>query len=113
MPCKDLATVAPDGLQRQITPDWFDRYSHRLEDYRLPSTQADRQQLAVTIGQDGFALLTAVAAPTAPVGSGSALPSTCYAGSGGSSMTPQRPRSAGAPRRFAPACPAHLLPLRC
>ena len=40
----DLATVAPDGLQRQITPDWFDRYRHRLEDYRLPSTQAERQQ---------------------------------------------------------------------
>ena len=64
----DLATVAPDWLQRQITPDWFDRYRHRLEDYRLPSTQAERHQLAVIIGQDGFSLLTAVYAPTAPVG---------------------------------------------
>jgi transposase len=64
----DVATVAPDWLQRQITPDWFDRYSHRLEDYRLPSTKEERQQLAVTIGRDGFHLLTAVQAPTAPLG---------------------------------------------
>ena len=64
----DLATVAPDWLQRQITPDWFDRYGHRLEDYRLPSRKEDRQLLAVTIGQDGFSLLTAVSAPTAPAG---------------------------------------------
>ena len=64
----DVATVAPDWLQRQITPDWFDRYSHRLEDYRLPSTTEDRQPLAATIGRDGFHLRTAVQAPTAPVG---------------------------------------------
>lgn len=64
----DMATVAPAWLQGQITPDWFDRYSHRLEDARLPSTKEDRQQLAVTIGRDGFQLLTALQAPTAPVG---------------------------------------------
>ena len=64
----DVATVAPDWLQRQITPDGCDRYSHRLEDDRLPSTTEDRQQLAATIGRDGFHLLTAVQAPTAPVG---------------------------------------------
>ena len=64
----DLATVAPDWLQCQITPDWFDRSSHRLEDYRLPSTKEERPQLAVTIGRDGFHLLTAVQAPTAPMG---------------------------------------------
>lgn len=64
----DVATGAPDWPQRQITPDWFDRSRHRLEDSRLPSTQEERQQLAGTIGHDGFALLTAVSAPTAPVG---------------------------------------------
>jgi transposase len=64
----DVATVAPDWLQRQITPDWFDRYSHRLEDSRLPAAKEDRHQVAVTIGRDGFQLLTAVQAPTAPVG---------------------------------------------
>ena len=64
----DVATVVPDGLQRQITPDWLDRYRHRLEDSRLPSTTEDRQPLAATMGRDGFHLLTAVQAPTAPVG---------------------------------------------
>ena len=64
----DLATVAPAWLRRQVTPDWFDRSSHRLEDYRLPSTQEELHQLAVTIGRDGFPLLTAVQAPTAPLG---------------------------------------------
>jgi transposase len=64
----DVATVAPDWLQRQITPDWFDRYSHRLEDTRLPATKEERQHLAITIGRDGFQLLTAVQAPTAPGG---------------------------------------------
>jgi hypothetical protein len=44
-----LATVAPDWLQRQVTPDWFDRSSHRMEAYRLPSTNEERQQLAVTM----------------------------------------------------------------
>lgn len=64
----DVATVAPDWLQHQITPGWFDRYRHRLEDARLPSTKEEREQLAVTIGQDGFQLLRAVQAPGAPDG---------------------------------------------
>jgi transposase len=64
----DVATVAPAWLQGQITPAWFDRYRHRLEEARLPATQEDRQQLAVTIGRDGFQLLRAVYAPTAPAG---------------------------------------------
>lgn len=63
-----LATVAPDGLQRQSTPDGFDRSRHRLADSRLPSTPEERQPLAVTMGRDGFPLRTAVRAPTAPLG---------------------------------------------
>src|SRR5947209_5116018 len=31
----DLATLAPDWLVQHITPDWFERYSHRVENYRL------------------------------------------------------------------------------
>ena len=31
----DLATLAPDWLAKQISPDWFERYSHRVENYRL------------------------------------------------------------------------------
>jgi transposase len=32
----DLAALAPDWLVRQISSDWFERYSHRVENYRLP-----------------------------------------------------------------------------
>src|SRR5213593_4631156 len=32
----DLATLAPEWLVGQISPDWFERYSHRVENYRLP-----------------------------------------------------------------------------
>jgi len=31
----DLAALAPDWLVSQISPDWFERYSHRAENYRL------------------------------------------------------------------------------
>ncbi len=62
----DLADVAPDWLRAQITPDWFDRYRQRVEEYRLPTDKEERRQLAETIGRDGFALLTALDAPTAP-----------------------------------------------
>jgi transposase len=31
----DLAALAPDWLVRQINSDWFERYSHRVENYRL------------------------------------------------------------------------------
>jgi transposase len=31
----DLATLAPEWLIQQISPDWFERDSHRVENYRL------------------------------------------------------------------------------
>lgn len=31
----DLALLAPDWLVKQVSPDWFERYSHRVENYRL------------------------------------------------------------------------------
>jgi transposase len=62
----DLATVAPDWLQTQIAPEWGERYAVRIEEYRLPKDKAARQALVVAIGQDGFSLLTAAHAPTAP-----------------------------------------------
>ena len=64
----ELADVVPDWLRTQITPDWFDRYRLRVEEYRLPKDKAERQQLAETIGRDGFTLLQAIDAATAPTG---------------------------------------------
>jgi transposase len=61
-----LAVVAPAWLRAHIQPAWGDRYRHRVENYRFPKADADRQQLAATIGADGFALLQAAYAPEAP-----------------------------------------------
>ncbi len=62
-----LATVAPDWLRAQVTPEWFARYSVRVENYRLPKADTERTALAATIGADGFHLLRAARDPQAPV----------------------------------------------
>lgn len=61
-----LATVAPDWLAAWAPAEWFDRYGARFEDARLPTGDAARNALAVVIGTDGLALLTAVHATGAP-----------------------------------------------
>ena len=61
-----LAVAAPAWLRAHLQPAWGERYSHRVENYRFPKADADRQQLAATIGADGFALLQAAYAPDAP-----------------------------------------------
>ncbi len=61
-----LAVAAPAWLQAHLHSAWGERYSHRVEHYRLPTTDAERQQLAATIGADGFVLLQAAYAPEAP-----------------------------------------------
>ena len=55
-----VAIVAPTWLQAQVTPDWYDRYGHRFEQYRLPKEKGEQDALAVTIGQDGHHLLAAI-----------------------------------------------------
>jgi transposase len=61
-----LAQVVPDWL-RSLSPEvWFERYSRRVEEYRLPTSKQDRNTLAASIGADGFALLSAVYASSAP-----------------------------------------------
>ncbi len=47
--------------------EWCDRYGKRVENTRLPSQKDERNALAVTVGQDGFDLLDAIYAPTAPM----------------------------------------------
>ena len=48
-----LAVAAPAWLQAHLHPAWGDRYCPRVENYRLPKTEAERQQLAATIGPMG------------------------------------------------------------
>ena len=55
-----LATVAPEWLRTWVPSDWFDRYCHRFEEYRLPDGPAARTALAEQIGADGRRLLTTI-----------------------------------------------------
>jgi transposase len=52
-----LATVAPDWLRHQVRPEWYERYSERFDEFRLPKEKAARQQLVETIGHDGYHML--------------------------------------------------------
>lgn len=62
----DLARLAPDWLLKPITPDWFERYSHRVENDRLPKSESQRIALASQIGADGLHVLAALERPDAP-----------------------------------------------
>lgn len=61
-----LAVVAPNWLRGQVPVEWFDRYRHRFDQYRLPRSKKEQQAWADMIGQDGWQLLTAVYAPSSP-----------------------------------------------
>jgi transposase len=62
----DLAVLVPDWLVRHITTDWFDRYTLRVENYRLPKAESQRSALAQQIGADGLYLLQVLEKPDAP-----------------------------------------------
>jgi transposase len=61
-----LAAAAPDWLQSWVPALWFDRYSRRFAEYRLPAEKPARYALAEQIGSDGLYLLRMVYEPTAP-----------------------------------------------
>ena len=63
-----VAAAAADWLAATIdVTDWDRRYGARVDSWRLPASKTKRQALATDYGRDGFALLGAVYAPTAPV----------------------------------------------
>jgi transposase len=55
-----LADVAPGWLHSFAPDEWYERYAHRVEEYRLPKAQAKRTALVETIGADGYALLDVI-----------------------------------------------------
>ncbi len=55
-----LAEVAPEWLRTQAAPEWVARYAHRVEEYRLPKSKAERVRAANQIGADGWRLLDAL-----------------------------------------------------
>ena len=62
-----LAEVAPEWLGANLQSEWCDRYGKRVENTRLPRKKDERNALAVMVGQDGFDLLDAIYATTAPI----------------------------------------------
>lgn len=61
-----LALHAPDWLRVHAQTAWVERYSRRITEYCLPETEAERQALVQTIGQDGYSLLSALYADATP-----------------------------------------------
>jgi len=59
-----LAVAAAAWLLAQSQAEWVARYGPRVDDYRLPESQADRRAYAELIGADGELLLTAISAAT-------------------------------------------------
>ena len=62
------ATVAPAWLRALAPPAWHERYDRRVEHGWLPTGKENRAAYAQTVGQDGFALRAALAAPETPQG---------------------------------------------
>ena len=55
-----FATHAPDWLSSIAPSEWFDRYSTRLEESRLPKGEEARREDGNLLGADGSCLLTAL-----------------------------------------------------
>jgi transposase len=70
----DLAETSPDWLRSLASAEWYERYGQRVEESRLPKSEAARLRFAEQVGHDGFAVLDAVVRPDAPAGLAS-LPS--------------------------------------
>ncbi|MCL4296985.1 MAG: IS1182 family transposase [Anaerolineae bacterium] len=62
----ELAAIAPDWLRTVAPVEWYQRYCRRIEDDRLPKSQAQRTAYAQTVGEDGFLLLDLLNGPDAP-----------------------------------------------
>ena len=58
--------MVPDWLQGLAPLEWYEHYGKRIEDTRLPRSQAAREAYAQTVGEDGFRVLDALERPEAP-----------------------------------------------
>ena len=61
-----LATAAPEWLRQHAQGAWLERYSRRVENFRLPQKPDQRVALAQQVGADGEALLESVYAAASP-----------------------------------------------
>jgi transposase len=56
----EAARLAPDWLRQHLNEAWIKRYERRFEGYRLPTSQAKREELAVVIGEDRYSFLQVI-----------------------------------------------------
>jgi transposase len=56
----EIAVIEPSWLQALAPAEWYERYGRRVENFRLPKTDAARQELALVMGNDGRQLLQAI-----------------------------------------------------
>lgn len=61
-----VARADPDWLREHADPEWFERYSRRIEDQRLPKGKEARKEYMKMVGLDGQKLLTEIDAPSTP-----------------------------------------------
>ena len=61
-----VAAAAPAWLQEHADPAWGERYSRRIEDYRLPKGKEARTAYARQVGDDGLRFLALLAEPATP-----------------------------------------------
>ncbi|MFC5835977.1 IS1182 family transposase, partial [Nonomuraea insulae] len=61
-----IATAEPHWLSSWVPTSWFDRYTRRIEDFRLPQDKTDRAAYAEQTGNDGRTLLQALYRANAP-----------------------------------------------
>ena len=109
-----LATVAPEWLQAWVPSPWFDRYSRRFQDYRLPSEKTERYALAEQIGADGLEVLRRVYEPLTPIALRASAISQSRAGSSStaSGKTPSTQPARSRPTAF-PNWSCRLTRVRC
>ncbi len=61
---EDLAEMTPEWLRSRADPAWFRRYGQRMEQARFPTDKTERDVLCLSMGKDGYALLTAIYSDT-------------------------------------------------
>lgn len=55
-----LAEVAPEWLRSFAPEEWYERYAHCIEEYRLPKGNEKRRAFVETVGADGAALFEGI-----------------------------------------------------
>jgi transposase len=62
-----LAVAAPDWLQQHSLPEWWERYALPFDVTRRAKSEAQMEAVALTVGQDGLALVAAIEAESQAV----------------------------------------------